>query len=384
MNETIQKCETILIVNVIGNGFGGQETHVISLFKELNRSGTKALLLVLAKSSLHNCLIARGIPCYAVPYFNIPGYYTFMSFLLSGILLFLCKRHHIRVIHCNNRFEITSAKRISSLLGVQVLLNYHVTSRFDVRQLSATSAFISPSKEIAQFIAQKAREHHLRLKSIQALPPLFDATPFLTFRSNQPSLKWFFDNFGVTIKPIPLMCSIGNMVPDLEHKNYPLLFRAMAYLIHEEAVFVQVVLVGDGPAKPFLEGLSKDLSIDEYVHFLGYSNENVPGILFHSDFFVLASNKEAFGIVYLEAGLMRKPVIGARKTGAEHIIIHETSGLLFENGDAQSLAAAIRRLSTNPSERVAFGGKGYTHITQNFLPSVVVERYQELYDSLSN
>ena len=86
--------------------------------------------------------------------------------------------------------------------------------------------------------------------------------------------------------------------------------------------------------------------------------------------------------MYLEAGLMKKPSIGARRTGAETIIVDNETGLLFENGDPQSLAAAIGELVENPSSARRLGAQASVHIMTHFGPDLVVEAYEGLYASL--
>ena len=58
----------------------------------------------------------------------------------------------------------------------------------------------------------------------------------------------------------------------------------------------------------------------------------------------LPSRTESFGIVYLEAWLLGKPVIGARAGAVPDVIGDGRDGLLVEFGDVPGLARAIARL----------------------------------------
>jgi glycosyltransferase involved in cell wall biosynthesis len=98
--------------------------------------------------------------------------------------------------------------------------------------------------------------------------------------------------------------------------------------------------------------------------------------------FVLSSRNEASPLVYREAGLMRKPAIGATETGAQAIILNEKTGLLFKNNDAQDLANQIERLLDNPEWARELGNNAYQHIIKNFLPEAIFEKYKELYATL--
>ena len=372
-----------LLVSVVGQEFGGLEVHVLTLYKELCARGRNPLILVIANSPLHQRIQQAGLVSYAIPFYNFRGYYRVLSFVLTGVLAWLCKRHDIEIVHCNHRFELRSALRVARIFGLKVILNYHVAVQFDTAILRGIDAFITTALNIVRYVDEKNRNDDLGIKQTQMIPPMFDAEKFLKFHSTVPHETWFGDTFGISIKPCAVISSIGNMVSDLQAKNYPLLFKAMAILIHEKRTPVQAVLVGDGPVRPYLENLVRTLDIEDYVHFLGCTFEHTPGVLYHSDIFVLASSREAFGIVFLEAGLMRKPAIGARNTGAEAIILHEKTGLLFQNDSADSLAAAIQILVNDPVRAHQFGAQAYDHIMKYFSPSMVVEQYESLYASLS-
>lgn len=368
-----------LLVSLGGQEFGGLETHVLNLYKQLSTLSHRPLLLVAARSLLHRRAVEERLSFYAARWSRCRGFRHLLPFVFNE----LCKRHRIHIIHCNNRFEVRSAVRAATHCSAKVILNYHVPTQFDTGVLEGVDAFISPGPDIVGYVRENVRANRRAIQHIQVIPPLFDAEKFLGYRSDVEPAKWFAATFGIAVRPCPILCTIGNMVTDLEHKNYPLLLQAMALLIHDKETPVQAMLAGDGPIRPYLQELAKNLGIQDYVHFLGYTHLT-PGVLHHSDIFVLASSREAFGIVYLEAGLMRKPAIGARNTGAEIAIVPEKTGLLFDNGSASSLADAIRRLVQDPGLAHTLGGRGYERVTRHFVPSAVIKQYDKLYTVLAS
>lgn len=365
----------ILLVNLVGQGFGGLETHIVNLYKQLSARGHFPLILAAAGSDFHKRIASEGLSCHAVRGSRVRGFRHLFPIIFSK----LCREYRIQAIHCNNRFEVASALRAGKKYSARVVFNHHVPDQFEPLFLKGIDAVISPGPEFIHFLDQENRTKKLGIKHVQVIPPLFDSDKFLKYRSPDKPAKWFSEHFGISIKPCPIICTIGNMVADLQHKNYPLLFKSMASLIYDQQTPVQAMLVGDGPSRSLLEELARSLNIQDYVHFLGYTSEKVPGVLYHSDMFVLASSKEAFGIVYLEAGLMCKPSVGARNTGAEVMIVHEKTGLLFENSSADSLAFAIKRMACDLAWGGQIGSQAFAHVTQHFSPSVVIEQYEELY-----
>jgi glycogen(starch) synthase len=76
------------------------------------------------------------------------------------------------------------------------------------------------------------------------------------------------------------------------------------------------------------------------------------------DMLVMPSRTDSFGIVYLEAWLHRKPVIGARAWGTSDVIEEGRDGLLVPFGDAPALAKAIAYLLEHPALRAEMGARG--------------------------
>ena len=76
------------------------------------------------------------------------------------------------------------------------------------------------------------------------------------------------------------------------------------------------------------------------------------------DVFALPSDYESFGLVLLEAGAFRKPVVATEVGGVREAIEHGVSGLIVEPGDNKALADAIIRLLGDPDEARRMGESG--------------------------
>jgi glycogen(starch) synthase len=112
--------------------------------------------------------------------------------------------------------------------------------------------------------------------------------------------------------------------------------------------------------EPFRRYLARLPSADrERIHVLGFIDEEVKqDLLAAADMFVMPSRTDSFGIVYLEAWLYEKPVIGARAWGIGDVINDGEDGLLVPFGDVPALAKAIASLLENPGLRAAMGARG--------------------------
>jgi glycosyltransferase involved in cell wall biosynthesis len=101
------------------------------------------------------------------------------------------------------------------------------------------------------------------------------------------------------------------------------------------------------------------------------------------DVFVMPSENESFGIVFLEAWARRKPVIGNRLCAAvASVIEHGKDGLLC-TGVAET-AAAIARLTADPALAASMGNAGYEKTMRNYTWDVIARKVKQLYSTLAN
>ncbi len=97
--------------------------------------------------------------------------------------------------------------------------------------------------------------------------------------------------------------------------------------------------------------------------------------------FVLPSYSESFGNVILEAMQRGLPVIVTPEVGAAEVV-KESGGGLVANGDAQSLGAAIDRLTEDAAVSSAMGEAGRRHVSERYGWPSVAARMEALYDEL--
>ena len=110
-----------------------------------------------------------------------------------------------------------------------------------------------------------------------------------------------------------------------------------------------LVVMGYGPQEQELRDLADQLDISANVLFTGMINEaDKAAYLQQADLFCLASEHEAFGLVFVEAMSLSTPVIASTVGGQTDIIEEGLSGFLVQPGDAQAIAERIRQLSSDP------------------------------------
>lgn len=161
------------------------------------------------------------------------------------------------------------------------------------------------------------------------------------------------------------------------YKGLEVLIRAM------KNIAGRLLIVGRGPQQSRLEGLARQLGVEDRVIFLGEVCQSEHRVLLHAcDVFVLPSidRSEAFGIAQLEAMVCGKPVVASDlPTGVRFVNRHGVTGFLTPPGDVHSLAHAINRLLDDPELRAGFGRAGRERVQREFTLEQMVARTLKVY-----
>lgn len=105
------------------------------------------------------------------------------------------------------------------------------------------------------------------------------------------------------------------------------------------------------------------------------------------DIFVAPSRFESFGLIFVEAMIFGKPVIGCRAGGMPEVVVDGETGYLAEPGDASSLAACLEKLISDAGLRRRLGEAGRrqyeSHFTVHQMAKSVVDFLASHGDKLS-
>jgi glycosyltransferase involved in cell wall biosynthesis len=99
--------------------------------------------------------------------------------------------------------------------------------------------------------------------------------------------------------------------------------------------------------------------VRDRIRVLGFVDEQTKlDLLAACDVFAMPSRTDSFGIVYLEAWLYDKPVIGANAGGVPEVIDDGKNGFLVKFGDVNEIAARIQQLLQDPLKALRMGANG--------------------------
>lgn len=148
---------------------------------------------------------------------------------------------------------------------------------------------------------------------------------------------------------------------------------------------LQYLVVGSGPEEKKLRALVARLGLGKRVTFLGrQSHSNVLRYMASCDVFSLPSWNEGFGVVYVEAMALGKPVIGCQGEGPEDFVEHGKTGLLVKPRDVDSLVEALDFLLSHPEEARTMGERARKLVLENYTWEKNAEKTIEVYREVLN
>lgn len=123
--------------------------------------------------------------------------------------------------------------------------------------------------------------------------------------------------------------------------------------LRRRGVVHRTLIVGDGPARPWLEARLPD------AVFAGFmSGKDLGKAVASMDVLFFPSTTETFGNVSLEAMACGLPVVAAAATGSQNLVDNGRSGRLIRPGAVHQFAEALQAYIEDPALRRAHGQAG--------------------------
>jgi glycosyltransferase involved in cell wall biosynthesis len=182
--------------------------------------------------------------------------------------------------------------------------------------------------------------------------------------------KGFREAFDLVDRPLILF--VGKRI---RSKGYHQLVDAIRRLA-DSGSDVVLAAIGNAPDPP-CDLLPKDCFRD-----LGAASDEIKQAAYAAcDLFVLPSEAESFGIVYVEAWSYSKPVIcGTAPASRELVTTHQ--GGVVTDGTAGDIAAKIKLLLDYKELRLKMGSSGHDAYRRYFTPDAVANRHLSVWQGL--
>jgi phosphatidylinositol alpha-1,6-mannosyltransferase len=166
-----------------------------------------------------------------------------------------------------------------------------------------------------------------------------------------------------------LLLMVGRLAQ--ERKGFDKAIEALPMILAREPD-TKLMVAGPGD-QTHLKCLAQQVGVEDQVVFVGEVERTQLMLLYAAcDAFLLptrilpSGDTEGFGIVFLEANLMGRPVIGGRGGGTEDAIVDGQTGLLVDGYDTRQIADAAIRLLSDPAYANLLGQQGKEKVLREF------------------
>jgi N-acetyl-alpha-D-glucosaminyl L-malate synthase BshA len=144
----------------------------------------------------------------------------------------------------------------------------------------------------------------------------------------------------------------------------------------------KLLLVGDGPERPMVEELARELNIVSDIKFLG-KQQDMEEIFAVTDLFLLPSEYESFGLAALEAMASGTAVVCSNAGGLPEIIEQGVCGYMANVGDIQAMSEFSLDILRDENRMVQFQAAAQLQ-AQRFDIRNIIPIYERLYEKVVN
>lgn len=345
---------------------GGRTVRFIATVEGLRERACYVLPVTFKQPTLPSCS-TKGLLIITSEYFN--GLHKLYKFIK------LIKKHRINLVHCHCEQSMIWAGIAAKLCGIPTVLTFHRSilhyyqpNRVNRLLLRLTKRFIAVSEQRRQLLIknlgidqQRCLVNHggidtqimpigkAEARKRLSLPPeqliLFSAGHLGEIKGHQDTLQ--------------ALKEIGDV-----HKT-------------------QLYIAGSGSDIEYaaIHRLRDELGLQQKVHFLGQI-DNAQLWMEAADVFVQPSLEEAFGLVFIEAGLHKLPVVATNIGGIPDIVVDGETGYLVPPANPKALADALSQLIVSSKLREQFGVAANQRIRSKFDKQHMINNYLDSFNQL--
>jgi len=262
-----------------------------------------------------------------------------------------------------------AAPRMKSIICTHGIEVWEPLSGMRKRALRHASLVLAPSRATADFVVTVQGVAQDRVRVLPwGLDPDFESKIVGDPARSLPA----------DFPPGRVILTVGRWLATERYKGMDTLIMAMPRLLLGWPE-LQLVLVGAGGDRAWLEDIARVSGVHRHVHFLsGLTYGELSACYSAAEIFALPSRGEGFGFVYLEAMARGKPVIGGAHGGAPEVIKDGVTGYLVPHGEPLQLATSIDTLLSNPELARQMGARGRERVQQEFRFNVFAKAFKKI------
>ena len=177
-----------------------------------------------------------------------------------------------------------------------------------------------------------------------------------------------------------VLLTVGRLISSEPGKGIDLVIKVFSEVLRVVPDLFYVI-IGAGDLQLRLEELAKESPARGRILFTGRLNlEQLKQCYSRADLFVMPSRQEGFGIVFLEAMALGKPVIAGDHGGAPEVVVNGVTGLLVNLDDPDALAKSLILLLRDEVLSRKMGEAGRRRVEENYTFALFQEKLTQMLD----
>ena len=323
--------------------------------------------------SFHPNIIIHEVDVASYPLFKSPSY----ELGLAAKLVELAEIHHLDIIHAHYAiphaasaylarqiFNDPRLKTVTTLHGTDITLvgadpSFRRVVKFAIEKSDGVTA-------VSQYLKNRTIEEFDIRREIRVIYNFID--PGRPARNRGLCSREAFAPRGEKI-----LMHASNFRPVKRAGDVVRIFAQVRARIP-----AKLLLVGDGPDRPFVQQLVQEMNLGPDVHFLGEQDQLEP-LFLCADLFLLPSEQESFGLTALEAMNCGVPVIATAIGGLPEVIALGETGYLLPVGDIAGMAAKAVEILSDPTAYELFKARARRRAEQFFDAAHIIPQYEAFY-----
>lgn len=299
----------------------------------------------------------------------------------------LIKKEHIEIVWVGNILPLGACALLAklffrvpyfvSLHGLDIkLASSNRRKKILAKMILKNAKFITVNSETTLGLVRKLVQSSDFANKILLLYPGINKS-FTNIEENKKQA--IISQYNLQNKKIIL--SVGRVI---KRKNHELIIDAINLIKNDQSIEdLKYLIIGAGENLEYLKQKVKNLDLEDGVLFLeNITNKELPYFYDISNIFAMVSTTtkddvEGFGIVYLEAGIFKKPVLASKIGGGAEAVQDGKTGILIDENSVIEAKEAILYLLNDKILSYELGENAYKRIMNNFL-------WEDIYKKLEN
>ncbi|HTB53148.1 MAG TPA: N-acetyl-alpha-D-glucosaminyl L-malate synthase BshA [Ferruginibacter sp.] len=361
--------------------FGGSGVLATELGKALADNGHNIHFITYQQpvrlGGFHANIFYHEVRVPEYPLFDFPPYETALASAMVDVVI----NHNIQLLHVHYAIPHASAaymaKQILAKQGkfIPVITTLHGTDITLVgrdKTYSPVVTFSMNESDILTAVSQNLRDETYKNfvieKEIEVIYNFVDVKRF-----NKKPVDAFKKLIAPKGEKIIVHASNFRKVKRVDDV-------VRTFLLINEQMPSRLLLLGDGPERPYVESICRDCVALESIKFLG-KQEQMEDILPIADLFILPSEYESFGLAALEAMAAEVPVISTNAGGLPEININGYSGYMSNVGDIEDMCKNALAIFKDEATTKQFKANALAQ-AKKFDIQNIVPQYEQLYHRL--